>query len=110
MVYLLLFLLWFGDNVSRRQNELNETRNELNDERLITQDAEKAYICSKKTQLVCWEDIEEHCHDAEAKGWRATMEELQESRHVRQVKVDPDRYWAISRRLLMHQPRVQLRT
>lgn len=44
VVYLLLFILWCGNNVLQRQNVLNKTRNDLNDERLITRNAEKVYI------------------------------------------------------------------
>lgn len=104
VVYLLLFLLWSVDKILRRQNVISKARNDLSDQRLITQDAEKVYIYSKEDKIVCWEDVEEHCYNAEANGWRTTKEEFKKSHHVRHVQVDADRYWGISRRLLMRQP------
>lgn len=105
LIYLLLFLSWFADKIFQRQNILNKTRNDLNNTQLIPKAAEKVYIYSKQDALVRWEDVEEHRHDAAAKGWSTIKEEFNESHHVRHVKVDPDRYWAISRRLLMQHRR-----
>lgn len=76
---LLLFLLGSRDKVVQRQNVLNKTRNDLSHKRLIRRNAEKAYICSKKDKVFPWEDVEEHCHDAEVKGWRTTKKEFKKS-------------------------------
>ncbi|MCJ1253898.1 hypothetical protein MMC24_001712 [Lignoscripta atroalba] len=99
-VYVLLFVYWMVARIIGRLDIVSRSRNDLNDVRLIEKDAERCYIYAEADELVSWQDVEEHCDDAEARGWRTTREKFEGSAHVRHVKVDPERYWNIPRRLL----------
>ena len=100
LVYVLLSVMWVWDQVLRHENVLNRARDALNDPSLISRDAPRIYIYSETDRLVRWEDVEEHCAAAAAKGWKVTRERFPGSAHVRHVKLDAERYWGIAGRLL----------
>ncbi|MCJ1484739.1 hypothetical protein MMC06_004912 [Schaereria dolodes] len=95
LVYFVLFGYWLLHTVSSQPNVITQSRNALNDICLIRKSAKRCYIYSEADELVLRQDVEEHCDDAEAKGWTVIREKFEGSAHVRHAKVDPDRYWSI---------------
>ena len=101
----LLYVVWAVEISTGRSNVLNMTRERMNNPGLISKDTKRDYIFSYADQVVSWEDVVEHSHGAEARGWRVTREVFEGSAHVRHVKVDPRRYWNIvGKRISAMQP------
>lgn len=100
VAWFIMFIFWAMEIIIPHRNELDQTREKLNNTSLFKPYTARAYIYSKTDVLVRWDDVEDHWRDAIAKGWLATKHEFVGGAHVRHVKIDAERYWALVSQLL----------
>jgi hypothetical protein len=60
---------------------------------LMSMEAKRLYLYSKRDELVPWEHIEEHVAVARGMGYDCTMERFDKSPHVGHMRMYGDRYW-----------------
>ncbi|KAF3059312.1 hypothetical protein GL218_04625 [Daldinia childiae] len=64
------------------------------DHSIATPRAPRAYLYSKKDDIIWWEDIEAQAKVAKNKGYKTTLEMFDDSPHVGHMRVHPARYWS----------------
>lgn len=79
-------LLGLGDIVS-------QSRKDLNDERLISRRAPRAYLYSKEDRIVKASDVEAHALEFANQGGETRLELFDGSSHISHVKMHEEKYW-----------------
>ncbi|KAJ3725695.1 hypothetical protein DFJ43DRAFT_1041491 [Lentinula guzmanii] len=59
----------------------------------MTEKTPRMYVCSKKDELVPFEEIEEHVKEAKGRGLNASIEIYDDTPHVAHARKYPERYW-----------------
>ncbi len=76
------------------KNVIELARHILNNKNLISPKAPRLYIFSNSDELVLWQDVEAHSHQAEAKGISTRRLVFDKTGHVGHVRVRKDEYWS----------------
>ena len=74
------------------ENVIDRARRLLNDPAITS--GNRCYIYSKEDRLVGWQDVEDHSHDAERKGYKVERVRFEGSDHVGHMRMDSQKYWS----------------
>jgi uncharacterized protein DUF829 len=87
-------IVYFTESITARENILDIVRKGLNNEDLFTPKAARLYIYSRKDEMISWQDIEAHAHEAQAKGYKVEKVRYLDSVHAGHLFRDEGRYWS----------------
>lgn len=102
VMFALLGSLVLKKAITGEDNFIEKFRQDLNSEDILRSKRGRVYIYSREDQIVDWEDVESHAKDAERKigaKEEVRLERWEGSNHVAHRGKDPERYWAVVKKL-----------
>ncbi|PGH17702.1 hypothetical protein AJ80_04710 [Polytolypa hystricis UAMH7299] len=99
VIVLWILVMFVSVNVLGLESPVERMRRAINDRNLVGGER-RCYIYSETDELIKAGDVEEHARDARERGNGVVeMERFEGTAHVAHMRGDPERYWAIVRRV-----------
>lgn len=107
ILHIVLCLICFSLFVTGAEDVISRIRRQLNDHTLFSPEAARLYICSKTDELVPYQDVSSHAHDAKQNGYSQTQELVFEaSGHCAHAMTHKYQYWEAVEKLLQSQRQI----
>lgn len=94
VTFLVVVMFWVMSNIFRTKNVIEQIREGLLDENVLSKDMPRVYLYSEEDKLIYYPDVERHAASAEAAGYWVEKVKFERTGHVQHMMKEPKKYWA----------------